>query len=343
MSLILSLETSCDETAVALLSKEVILSECVYSQTAHAEHGGVVPEIAARDHQARLPSMVHAVMDQSGCLFSDIAEIAYTQGPGLAGCLLVGHYYAHGLAHGLGVPLRGIHHLEGHIMSALTLSQGPWIDRYYAMLPCIVLIVSGGHTLFVEVREDSYTVLGETMDDAVGEVFDKIARLLGYPYPGARALSECAQHGKPMYTLPMPMLHKNGGMMSFSGLKTAARVVWERLASQDDPTVRTDFACSFEQALMHTLMQKIQWVMEASKLQKLVVVGGVSANRYLRSLLDSFSTRSGIECMYPPLAYCTDNAAMIGIAAWVRRSLGCGYDNKNIQLKFPLQAPLQRL
>jgi N6-L-threonylcarbamoyladenine synthase len=342
MALILAIETSCDETAVALLSEDAILSERVYSQTEHALHGGVVPEIAARDHQARLPGMVREVLLDALVKVSDLDEIAYTHGPGLAGCLLVGHYYAHGLASAYGIPLRGIHHLEGHIMSALTASFGTWGERYKRLMPSIVLVVSGGHTMLVDVCEGSYRVIGETLDDAVGEVYDKIARIVGFPYPGARALSQVASTGEARYKLPMPMLNKNGGMMSFSGLKTAARLLWEHLNRDGKPsdTIVADFAASFEKTLMDTLMHKIRWAMEHSGYTRLVMVGGVSANRYLRMAIDAYTKASGIEGIYPPLAYCTDNAAMIGISAHVRRSLGVELDHAAIRLRPTLLAPV---
>lgn len=344
---ILAIETSCDETAVAVLSKDSILAQSLYSQQEHASYGGVVPEIAARDHQARLPAMVEDVMQKSGYSLKDLTEVAYTHGPGLAGCLLVGHYYALGLASGLQIPLRGIHHLEGHIMSVLSLGSGTWSERFDALLPCVVLIVSGGHSQFVEVTRQKYTVVGETQDDAVGEVFDKVARLLGIPYPGGAALSKLARGGQVVYTLPKPMIDRSDGTMSFSGLKTASRLLWERLLKEHNGAsdevwqqLRADFAASFEHAIIDTLMHKIRAVMRLTSIRHFAVVGGVSANTTLRNSLNAWSEAEGIQAYYPPLVYCTDNAVMIGIASQVRYALGAHRDEPNIRLRLQLQAPI---
>ena len=344
--LILAIETSCDETAVALLIHDRVVGEIVYSQHQHSAYGGVVPELAAREHQTRLPCMVRDVLLHSGYHFSDITEIAYTHGPGLIGCLLIAHYYVLGLALGLGIPLRPIHHLEGHMMSVLTLGEGLWSERYTSIMPCMVLIVSGGHTQFVEMMKDRYTIVGDTVDDAVGEVFDKIARLMDCPYPGAAQLSAYAAHGEPLYPLPRPMIDRDNGVMSFSGLKTAARTLWQRLMTEhieasDDlkKKIRSDFAASFEYAIIDTLMHKIHYIMTHSTLRRLVIVGGVSANRYLRARLDGWSVTSGVECLYPPLRYCTDNAVMIGIAAAVRHVVGAPYDEASVNVHAALLAP----
>lgn len=327
---ILSIETSCDETACAILSPNAIQSEVVYSQVGHAHFGGVVPEMAARDHQSRLPLMVKELLESSGVRREELCEIAYTHGPGLAGSLLVGHYYALGLASALNIPLRGIHHLEGHIMSAfITHGQGSWSERFLASCPAIVLIVSGGHTLFVEVKKGAYTLLGETRDDAVGEIFDKIARIMGLAYPGGAALSKLAAMGRPIYPLPRPMTERNDAEMSFSGLKTAARMLYERLNLKDSHLLnselhhqtRCDFAASFEQAIIDTLMYKVRYLMKTTGIKNFVVGGGVGANRTLREALLVWCEKENIRCILPEPAYCGDNASMIGVAAWIRKDL----------------------
>ena len=330
--MLLAIETSCDETACALLNEDTVVAEIVYSQTEHALYGGVVPELAARDHQVRLPLLLQSMM-HGICQFSDISHIAYTQGPGLAGCLWVGHYYAVGLATGLNIPIRGIHHLEGHIMSVLLQGQGVWMERYKKMTPCIALIVSGGHTMFVEVQQQSYKVLGETLDDAVGEVFDKIARLLSLPYPGGAALSKLAASGKAIYALPRPMTDKLSANMSFSGLKTAARLLFEKLPDG----CQADFAASFEQAVIDTLMYKIKYVMHSSQLKTFIIVGGVSANTRLRSAVEVWSYIENITCIFPPQAYCGDNAAMIAVAGWLRNDFQTPYSPATVCLRDSLK------
>lgn len=325
--LILAIETSCDETACAILSKDEVIAECVYTQAEHAMHGGVVPEVAARDHQKRLPNMVADLFKSSGCQVKDLCEVAYTHGPGLAGCLLVGHYYALGLSSSLNIPLRGIHHLEGHIMSAfLDDSALDWSDRFKLRCPSIVLIVSGGHTLFIHATLKSYQTLGETRDDAVGEIFDKIARMMGYSYPGGAALSKLASKGTPQYSLPRPMIDSKCVDMSFSGLKTAARLLYERLDlhrlnPEDHIQLRCDFAASFEQAITDTLLVKLARAVDQTDSKTFILCGGVSANVRIRHALMSWCLEHNIECLMPKMAYCGDNATMIGVASWVRRDL----------------------
>lgn len=336
MEALLAIETSCDETAVAVLSPEGILSEEVYSQSEHARFGGVVPELAARDHQRRLPSMVHSVLSKAGLNAKDLVEIAYTHGPGLAGCLLVGHHYALGLSLASDAPLRGIHHLEGHVMSVLIgTDYATWFDAYQALCPALVLVVSGGHTILLAVREGAYTYLGETADDAVGEVFDKIARLMGLPYPGGAKLSAHARQGRPVYPLPRPMIQTRDASMSFSGLKTAAAQLYHQLGLDGQPwgQAHCDFAASVESALVDTLMHKITQCADAHELHTVAVCGGVAANQLLRERILRWCAATGRQAWLPHPLYCGDNASMIGVAAWIRRATGMPVADAAIRLR----------
>jgi N6-L-threonylcarbamoyladenine synthase len=311
--LTLGIETSCDETGVALYDKR-LLAHAVYSQVAmHEAYGGVVPELASRDHIRRLVPLTRQVFKSAERTFLDLRAIGYTEGPGLAGALLVGASFAQGLAASLGIPAIGIHHLEGHLLSPLLGARPP-------AFPFIALLVSGGHTQLMRVEGlGRYELLGETQDDAAGEAFDKTAKLLGLGYPGGPALSRLAESGKPgRYRLPRPMLDtgRNAGALdfSFSGLKTAVVTLVRR-----DPAVnQADLAHAFVEAVVDVLVAKCVAALERSGLTRLVVAGGVGANRQLRAALDKEGVRRGFDVFYPEPELCTDNGAMIAFAAALR-------------------------
>jgi N6-L-threonylcarbamoyladenine synthase len=306
--LILGIETSCDETGVALYDRGTgrLAAHAVYSQVAmHEAYGGVVPELASRDHIRRLVPLTRQVLRGTHTSVQDLAGVGYTEGPGLAGALLVGAAFAHGLALALGIPALGIHHLEGHLLSPL-LSQRP--PRF----PFIALLVSGGHTQLMRVEGvGRYALLGETQDDAAGEAFDKTAKLLGLGYPGGPALSTLAERGKPgRYRLPRPMIASPDLEFSFSGLKTAVLT----LIKNENPEP-ADLARAFVDAVVEVLVAKCTRALETTGLTTLVVAGGVGANKQLRSALDKEGERRGFDVFYPEPELCTDNGAMIAFAA----------------------------
>lgn len=311
--LALGIETSCDETGVALYhTQRGLLAHALYSQVAlHADYGGVVPELASRDHIRRVLPLTRGVLAQAGCALSDLDAIAYTQGPGLAGALLVGASVAHGLAYALGVPALGIHHLEGHLLSPLMARPAP-------QFPFIALLVSGGHSQLMRVAAvGDYELLGETLDDAAGEAFDKTAKLLDLGYPGGPALAKLAERGRPgRITLPRPMLHSGDLEFSFSGLKTA--VLTQVKGRVLDTQTRADVAAEFQAAIVEVLAAKSLAALRSSGLKQLVVAGGVSANRELRARLAQAAARNGLQVFYPALEFCTDNGAMIAFAAALR-------------------------
>ena len=311
ISTVLGVETSCDETGAAIYRHGAgIITEAVYSQTDHAAYGGVVPELASRDHVRKLAPMVRQVLDRAGLAAADMDAVAYTAGPGLAGALLVGAGFAVGLAAALDRPAIAVHHMEGHLLSPLLAPEPP-------EFPFVALLVSGGHTMLVEVAAPGrYRLLGETLDDAAGEAFDKTARLLGLGYPGGPQIARLAEGGNPeRFDFPRPMTDRPGLDFSFSGLKTHTRLLVGREAG--DERTRADVAAGFEQAVVETLLVKCRRALEQTRLQRLVVAGGVSANRKLRQALDAALPGA---VYYPPLALCTDNGAMIALAGWYRRS-----------------------
>ena len=311
--LVLGIETSCDETGVALYdSARGLLAHAVYSQVAlHAEYGGVVPELASRDHVRRLLPLVRDVLARGGARLETLDAVAYTEGPGLAGALLVGASVAESLALALGIPAIGIHHLEGHLLS-------PLLSRDPPEFPFVALLVSGGHTQLMEVRGvGRYALLGETLDDAAGEAFDKTAQLLGLGYPGGPALAALAARGRSgQFALPRPMIASGDLDFSFSGLKTAVMMLVRdrKLAAQD----RADIARAFEEAVVEVLVAKCVRAVETTGLPQLVVAGGVGANRSLRAALDAAAARGGFRVVYPELELCTDNGAMIALAGALR-------------------------
>ena len=311
--LVLGIETSCDETGVALYhTQRGLLAHALYSQAVlHADYGGVVPELASRDHIRRVLPLTRGILAQAGCALAELDAIAYTQGPGLAGALLVGASIAHGLAYALGVPALGIHHLEGHLLSPLMVQPAP-------QFPFIALLVSGGHSQLMRVAGvGDYALLGETLDDAAGEAFDKTAKLLGLGYPGGPALAKLAEQGRPgRITLPRPMLHSGDLEFSFSGLKTA--VLTQVKARTLDEQARADIAAEFQAAIVEVLVAKSLAALRLSGLKQLVVAGGVGANLELRARLTKAATRDGLQVFYPALEFCTDNGAMIAFAAALR-------------------------
>lgn len=326
---VLGIETSCDETGVALYDTEAgLLSHLLHSQVEmHARFGGVVPELASRDHIERLVPLIEAVVARAGLTLPDIDAIAYTQGPGLAGALLVGASVANALAYALVKPVIGVHHLEGHLLSPLLATPAP-------AFPFVALLVSGGHTQFYDVRSvGDYRLLGDTLDDAAGEAFDKTAKLLGLAYPGGPALAKLAEQGRDgVVSLPRPMLDAPNLDMSFSGLKTAVRVLTHKLANEGrlDDAARADIAREFESAVVDVLAAKSLAALAASGRSTLVVAGGVGANLRLRERLVRIVEARGGRVYFPEIAFCTDNGAMIALAGALRlshaRSAGEAFD-----------------
>lgn len=318
--LVLGVETSCDETGLALYDQEAggLLAHAVHSQVAmHEAYGGVVPELASRDHLRRLVPLCREVLARAGRTLADLGAVAYTEGPGLAGALLAGAAYARGLAHALGVPAIGIHHLEGHLLSPLLASRAP-------AFPFVALLVSGGHTQLMRVHEvGRYELLGETQDDAAGEAFDKTAKLLGLGYPGGPALSRLAESGQPgRYKLPRPMIASGDLEFSFSGLKTAVLTLLKKENRTEKKIPSQDLARAFVDAVVDVLVAKCALAMERTGLTQLVVAGGVGANSQLRAALDTKGRAAGFDVFYPEPELCTDNGAMIAFAAALRLQAG---------------------
>ena len=318
--LILGIESSCDETGIALYSTDdggALLSHALHSQVLmHREYGGVVPELASRDHIRRAVPLLRKVLVDSGHALAEVDAIAYTQGPGLAGALLVGAAFAEGLACSLGIPTVPLHHLEGHLLSPLLSSRPP-------KFPFIALLVSGGHSQLMRVTGvGEYQLLGETLDDAAGEAFDKTAKLLGLPYPGGPVLAQLAEQGRPgLVKFPRPMLHSGDLDFSFSGLKTAVLTKVREIGEPDDQQ-RADIARGFQDAIVEVLVKKSMRAVKESGLKQLVVAGGVGANRELRRQLDAAALKARITVYYPELEFCTDNGAMIALAGALRFQAG---------------------
>ena len=315
--LILGIETSCDETGVAVYDGDRgLLAHALHSQVAlHDQYGGVVPELASRDHIRRLLPLIREVLRKAGAKESDLDAVAFTQGPGLAGALLVGAAVANSLAFGLGIRAIGVHHLEGHLLS-------PLLEENPPNFPFVALLVSGGHTQLMRVSGvGEYEMLGETLDDAAGEAFDKTAKLLGLGYPGGPALARLAEGGRAdRFAFPRPMLEqleKRGDLnFSFSGVKTAV-VVLTRTRALDEQT-RADVAASFQEAVADVLVAKSLAALRRTGLSRLVVAGGVGANVRLRALLDAAASRDKFSVFYPAMEFCTDNGAMIALAGCLR-------------------------
>ncbi len=311
--LVLGFESSCDETGVALYdTQHGLLSHALHSQVAmHAEFGGVVPELASRDHIRRALPLTETVLKQANKTLADIDGIAYTQGPGLAGALLVGTSIAQSLAFALNVPSVGVHHLEGHLLA-------PLLEENPPQFPFVALLVSGGHSQLMRVDGiGQYELLGDTLDDAAGEAFDKTAKLLGLGYPGGPALAKLATLGKAQFKLPRPMLNSKDLNFSFSGLKTAVLT----LANNNQPltdAIKANIAWEFQEAVTELLTTKSMAALRQTGLDSLVVSGGVGANTRLREKLDAATKRKSCVVSYPRLEFCTDNGAMIAFAGAMR-------------------------
>jgi len=320
---VLGIESSCDETGVALVTATGqgvprLLAQALHSQVdMHQAYGGVVPELASRDHIRRVLPLTRQVLADAGCSLQDIDLVAYTRGPGLAGALLVGAGVAVALAEALQRPALGVHHLEGHLLS-------PFLSADPPQFPFVALLVSGGHTQLMRVDGvGRYALLGETIDDAAGEAFDKSAKLLGLGYPGGPALSALARQGRDhAFDLPRPLLHKPNLDFSFAGLKTAVAVRLARLSAEPSEAQRADMAASVQTAIVDVLCAKSLRALQVTGLQRLVVAGGVGANASLRQRLDAQCRRIGARVHYPEPALCTDNGAMIALAAAMRWQAG---------------------
>jgi N6-L-threonylcarbamoyladenine synthase len=318
---VLGIETSCDETGVAVYDTDRpgpdgLRAHAVYSQIAlHAEYGGVVPELASRDHVRKLLPLVRQTLDEAGIAMREIDGVAYTAGPGLVGALLVGAGVARSLAWALDVPAIGVHHMEGHLLA-------PLLEDPDLKPPFVALLVSGGHTQLIEVDAiGRYRLLGETLDDAAGEAFDKTAKLMGLPYPGGPQLAALAEQGRPgAYKFSRPMTDRPGLDFSFSGLKTQVLLAW-RDSDQSEAT-RVDIARGFEDAVVDTLAIKCERALDAAGCDTLVVAGGVGANKRLRAKLDAIATKRGGRVRFPRPALCTDNGAMIAFAGALRLAAG---------------------
>jgi len=316
---VLGLETSCDETGVAVYdTRRGLVAHALHSQVAmHAAYGWCCPELASRDHVQRVLPLTRQVLAEGGLALADLDGVAYTQGPGLAGALLVGAGVANALAYALGKPVVGVHHLEGHLLSPLLATPRP-------VFPFVALLVSGGHTQLFEVGGvGRYRLLGDTQDDAAGEAFDKTAKLLGLPYPGGPALARLAATGRPgRAVLPRPMLGSGDLDFSFSGLKTAVLTLVRRDEADGGAPLaaarKADIAREFESAVVDVLAAKALAALDATGLTRLVVAGGVGANLTLRARLAAETARRGAEVFYPALEFCTDNGAMIALAGALR-------------------------
>ncbi len=319
--LVLGLETSCDETGVALYDSERgLLADALFSQIdLHRIYGGVVPELASRDHVKRMLPLIRQVLDESGCKPGEIDAVAYTAGPGLVGALLVGASCAQALAFAWGVPALGIHHMEGHLLAPMLEEQPP-------EFPFVALLVSGGHTQLVRVDGiGRYQLLGESLDDAAGEAFDKTAKLIGLGYPGGPEIARLAQGGTPgRFVFPRPMTDRPGLDFSFSGLKTFALNTWQQCRESGDDTdqSRCDVALAFQQAVVETLTIKCRRALKQTGLKRLVIAGGVSANQALRQSLEKMLGELKGQVFYARPRFCTDNGAMIAYAGCQRLQVG---------------------
>lgn len=314
---VLGIETSCDETAAAIYSATSgLIAHQLFSQIKiHERYGGVVPELASRDHIRKTLPLIQAVLKKAGLQKKDLDAVAYTKGPGLVGALMVGASIGRSVGFALNIPTLGVHHMEAHLMAAL-------LDEPELPYPFIALLVSGGHTQLVHVEKFGvYTLLGESVDDAVGEAFDKTAKLLGLPYPGGPELAKLAEQGDPKrFHFPRPMTNRPGLDFSFSGLKTHA--IYTLKENDDDKKTHADIARAFEDAVVDTLVIKSRRALEQTGLSRLVVVGGVSANQRLRgSLREMMEQRDG-QVYFPRQEFCTDNAAMVAYAGFQRLSRG---------------------
>lgn len=314
---VLGIETSCDETGIAVYDAQLgLLAHVLHTQVAlHAPFGGVVPELASRDHVRKVLPLIHRVLEESGCGLHDLQGIAYTGGPGLIGALLVGAAIGRSLAWALNVPAIGVHHMEAHLLA-------PMLEADPPQFPFVALLVSGGHTMLVEVDGvGRYRVLGESLDDAAGEAFDKTAKLLGLGYPGGPQVARLAENGDPgRFRFPRPMTDRPGLDFSFSGLKTFTFNTL--MTSEADDQTRADIACAFQEAVVDTLAVKCRRALQETGLRRLVVAGGVGANRLLRARLRGLAESLGGRVHYPRPEFCTDNGAMIAYTGMLRLRAG---------------------
>lgn len=337
--LVLGLETSCDETGVALYDSERgLLADALFSQIdLHRAYGGVVPELASRDHVKRMLPLIRQVLDEAGCVASDIDAIAYTAGPGLVGALLVGASCAQALAFAWDVPAIGVHHMEGHLLATMLEETAP-------AFPFVALLVSGGHTQLVRVDGiGEYQLLGESLDDAAGEAFDKTAKLMGLRYPGGPEIARLAERGTPgRFVFPRPMTDRPGLDFSFSGLKTFTLNTWQQCCANGDDSEQTrcDVALAFQQAVVETLTIKCRRALKQTGLNSLVIAGGVSANKALRlSLEDMLAALKG-KVFYARPAFCTDNGAMIAYAGCQRLLAG---QHEGLAITVQARWPMEQL
>ena len=326
----LGIETSCDETAIAIYDTENgIIGESVFSQIKmHAEYGGVVPELASRDHCVKIVTVLEEALGDID--INSIDQIAYTSGPGLLGALLIGESFAQGLSTALKIPLLPINHLEGHLMS-------PVMEFPEIQTPYISLLVSGGHSMIVDVKErGAYEILGQSQDDAVGEAFDKVGKLLDLPYPGGPHIEKLASNGNPhAYDFPRPMMHSDNLDLSFSGLKTSVLYTVRDIENMTDE-IKSDIAASFQQAVIDVLTRKIKKAVEASGRSDVIIAGGVAANKALRAAIKDLENSLGIRVFYPSLKYCGDNAAMIAFVGSLRSSDKIGPKASYVRARWPL-------
>ncbi len=315
--LVLGIETSCDETAIALVGPNGPVADVLHSQTLlHEQYGGVVPELAARDHVQRLPQLFSRVMDMASVRPSDIEGVACTAGPGLITALLVGVRFASAFAQTAKIPLVGVHHMEGHLLSPyIGVSQAPW--------PVLALLISGGHTMLVHAKSlGDYTVIGDTLDDAVGEAFDKTARLMGLPYPGGPEIERLAKDGDPKrFAFPRPMIKRGGCDFSFSGLKTAVMRTWDNDVSSC-PSGRADVAASLQAAIAETLASRLRKAIRLTGVQHVLVAGGVAANLAVRDAIQHVTDDEKCALETPAAKLCTDNAVMIANVGRMRLTNG---------------------
>ncbi len=329
----LGIETSCDETAIALYdSDKGIIGESIYSQMKmHAEYGGVVPELASRDHCLKIIDVLKDAMGDHS--LESIDQIAYTSGPGLLGALLIGESFAQGLSSALEVPLIPINHLEGHLMS-------PIMEFPEISMPFICLLVSGGHSMIVDVKaKGEYEILGQSQDDAVGEAFDKVGKLLGLPYPGGPHIEKIAMKGNSSaYDFPRPMIHSGNLDMSLSGLKTAVLYTVQKIDDLDDD-MKADIAASFQKAVTDVLIAKIKKTIDQTNRTKVIIAGGVAANKYIREEFRNLESILNVKVYYPDLKYCGDNAAMIAFVGSMMSPL----KEHNIKSKVRARWPLNEL
>lgn len=318
---VLGIETSCDETGIALYDSERgLLADALYSQVElHQQYGGVVPELASRDHIRKTLPLIRQVMDNADYKLQDLDGLAYTAGPGLAGALLVGASIGRSLGMTLGIPTLGVHHMEGHLLAPLLEENAP-------EFPFVALLVSGGHTQLVEVPEmGRYTVIGESVDDAAGEAFDKVAKMLELPYPGGPQVAKLAESGTPgRFAFPRPMTNRPGLDFSFSGLKTFTlnTIQDNSVDGKLDGQTKADIAFEFQEAVVDTMVIKCRRAFQHSGMNTLVIAGGVSANSRLREKLAHMAKQEGGNLYYPDLAHCTDNGAMIAYAGCMRLLAG---------------------